>query len=304
MNKLKGKKVIWIGDINLSDQNKIKSPDYKKLDTTLKSFNMVQTIQQITRVAKRGDKYTATTIDVVVTNCYSDFEESLVLPERIGDHQAIKCVVKFEVQLPAKYEKVIIRNYCSENIKSYYSYLKSTEYSSLLACSDVCSVTNGLNDHLNDNFGHFFPLKSIKKHPSFIFKPSKISLAAINKKKKSYSKFKRKLKKVKEHVRYCNDCKVCIRCINCDKAWEEYKAQRNETKKITKFNKRQNLIDDLNAKSSRNDLKGVWKSIKLAANMSPTNTQNNSKGMPDANLMNQHFCEIGPKLNAAAPSHL
>ena len=142
MNRLKGKKVIWIGDINL-DQNKIKSPDYKKLDTTLKSFNMVQTIQQITRVAKRGDKYTATTIDVIMTNCYSDFVDCSVLAERIGDHQAIKCELKFEVQKAARYEKVVIRNYCLENIKSYYSYLKSTDYSYLLACSDVSSVTNG-----------------------------------------------------------------------------------------------------------------------------------------------------------------
>ncbi len=55
MRKLKGKKVIWIGDINI-DQNNIKSSQYKKLDMTLKSFNMVQTIQGITRVAKRGDK--------------------------------------------------------------------------------------------------------------------------------------------------------------------------------------------------------------------------------------------------------
>ena len=40
MNKLKGKKVIWIGDINV-DQNKIISPEYRKLDSILKSFNHV-----------------------------------------------------------------------------------------------------------------------------------------------------------------------------------------------------------------------------------------------------------------------
>ena len=40
MNKHKGKKVIWIGDINV-DQNKIISPEYRKLDSILKSFNMV-----------------------------------------------------------------------------------------------------------------------------------------------------------------------------------------------------------------------------------------------------------------------
>ena len=46
MKKFKGKKVIWIGDINI-DQNNIRSSQYKKLDMTLKSYNMVQTIQGI-----------------------------------------------------------------------------------------------------------------------------------------------------------------------------------------------------------------------------------------------------------------
>ena len=69
MLKLHGKKVIWIGDINL-DQNNINSLAYKKLDMVLKSYNMVQTIQGITRVAKRGEKITSTTIDVIMTNCY------------------------------------------------------------------------------------------------------------------------------------------------------------------------------------------------------------------------------------------
>ena len=94
MHKLKGKKVIWIGDINI-DQNNTNSSQSKKLDMALKSYNMVQTIHWgITRIAKRGYKYSQTTIDVIFTNCYSDFEKSVVLNDRIGDHQAIKCELK------------------------------------------------------------------------------------------------------------------------------------------------------------------------------------------------------------------
>ena len=89
MLKLHGKKVIWIGDINL-DQNNINSLAYKKLDMVLKSYNMVQTIQGITRVAKRGEKITSTTIDVIMTNCYSDFTNCKVLDERIGDQSGNK----------------------------------------------------------------------------------------------------------------------------------------------------------------------------------------------------------------------
>ena len=55
MNKLKGKKVIWIGDINI-DQNKIKDSEYKNFDSTLKSYGMVQTIQNYTRTVKGETK--------------------------------------------------------------------------------------------------------------------------------------------------------------------------------------------------------------------------------------------------------
>ena len=50
MIKLNGKKVLWLGDINI-DQNNITDISYRKLDTTLKSFNLVQTVQGITRSA-------------------------------------------------------------------------------------------------------------------------------------------------------------------------------------------------------------------------------------------------------------
>ena len=112
MNKLKGKKVIWIGDINV-DQNKINDLDYRKLDSTLKSFNMIQTIQRYTRVARKGNKFTYSTIDVIITNCYADFENSSVLPEQLGDHFSIKCELQFKVEMPLKFEKVSIHDYLS-----------------------------------------------------------------------------------------------------------------------------------------------------------------------------------------------
>ena len=88
-----------IGDINV-DQNKINDLDYRKLDSTLKSFNMIQTIQRYTRVARKGNKFTYSTIDVIITNCYWDFENSYVLPEQLGDHFSIKCELQFKVEMP------------------------------------------------------------------------------------------------------------------------------------------------------------------------------------------------------------
>ena len=91
MGKLRGKRIIWIGDVNV-DQNNINDTQYKKLDLTLNAYNLVQTIQGITRYSiQRKGKLTKSTIDVIFTNCYADFEGSEVLMESIGDHQAIKC---------------------------------------------------------------------------------------------------------------------------------------------------------------------------------------------------------------------
>ena len=76
----------------------------------------------MTRIAKRGNKITATIIDVIFTNCYSDIIKSEVLDEKIGDHQALKCQLDFKVAKAAKYEKVEIRDFCMINKTAYYEY--------------------------------------------------------------------------------------------------------------------------------------------------------------------------------------
>ena len=237
MSKLKGKKVIWIGDINV-DQNKISAPDYKKLDSTLKSFGMVQVIQNYTRVAKKGNKFTYSTIDVIITNCYSDFENSSVLPERLGDHFAIKCELQFKVELPPKYEKMSIHDYSCNNVKAFQTYLANTDFTSLFKSNQANDALFILDTNLNKHHDHFFPLKVIKKHQKFIYKPSPESLSAIKTKKKLHKKFKSKLKKVAESN--CDHCNICKTCINAHLAWDEYRKQRNLTNKITKANKREN----------------------------------------------------------------
>ena len=300
MAKLRGKRVIWIGDINL-DQCKINSPNYKRLDATLKSFGMVQIIQDPTRIAKLGDRYTSTIIDVIFTNCRSDILYSKVLPEKIGDHQAIMCDVEFKVLKPPKFEKVTIKDYCTANIDAFHQYLVHTDFTPLLLSNDVDAVAAGLDYHLNEHYDEFFPLKTIKKHPNFIFKPSVESLQAIKKKKKMHGKFRKLLKKV-ERSR-CNRCKSCQLCKKSDEAWKLYKEARNACNITTKLNKKANIVKDLRAKSAIHDLKGVWKTIKNAANLAPkTNKQNGANGSDlDGSKLNDHFCKVGPNLQAKIP---
>ena len=246
------------------DQNKINDLDYRKLDSTLKSFNMVQTIQKYTRVAKKGNKFTYSTIDVIITNCCSDFENSSVLPELLGDHFSIKCELQFKVEKPPKFEKISIHDYSSNNIKAFKTYLDNINFMPLFMSDQVDNALSILETHLNIYHDHFFPIKTIKKHVKFIYKPSQESLSAIKMKKKLYKKFKAKLKKV--NGSNCSLCSICDKCVSAHLAWDEYRKQRNLTNKITKTNKRENLVNDLKSKSAKNDLKVKdWKSIKLAA---------------------------------------
>ena len=299
MRKLRGKKVIWIGDINI-DQNNITSSQFKKLDMTLKSYNMVQTVQGITRFAKRGDKFTETTIDVIYTNCYSDFLNCNVLTERIGDHQAIKCEINCTVFSAPKFEKVEIRNHCKKNVDKFITFLTTaSDYSRLLESNDIEAVTEALNEHVKSAYEQHFPLKTISRHEKFIHKPSPDLLLAIKNTKILFKKFN-ELKR-KRDDRGCNQCNNCDSCKKCSKAWETYRAQRNLRTKFSRNCKRANVVDDLKAKSVRNDLKGIWKTIKLASNLNPSINSNEVLVDMDPNKFNDHFSTIGLRTQNNVP---
>ena len=97
MTSLDNEKVIWIGDINVN-QNSIRSQQYRDINVAMRSFGLIQTVQDTTRVAYLGNKRTESTIDVVITNCYSNITKCKVLKDRIGDHNAVKCTFDFHVK--------------------------------------------------------------------------------------------------------------------------------------------------------------------------------------------------------------
>ena len=278
----------------------INSSQYRKLDMTLKSYSMVQTIQGITRIAKRGDKYTQSTIDVIFTNCYSDFVKSVVLDDRIGDHQAIKCELTFKAPKAPKFEKVEIRDYCKPNINRFVQFLsEGSDYQPLLDCNCVESATLGLSEHITSAYENCFPIKVIKRHEKFIHKPSTELLNAIKNTKAAHSSFK-KLKNVRDKGK-CKQCKSCSKCVKCDEAWMKYKSQRNHRTKMAISCRQANIVKDLKTKSMKNDLKGIWKTIKLASNMNPnvcSDAVTGESSSPES--FNNHFAEIGLKIQAEA----
>ena len=95
----------------------------------------------------------------------------------------------------------------------------------LLMSDQVDNALSILETHLNKYHGHFFPIKTIKKHVKCIYKPSQESLSAIKMKKKLHKKFKAKLKKV--NGSNCSNCSICDKCVSAHLAWDEYSKQRN-----------------------------------------------------------------------------
>ena len=231
----------------------------------------------------------------------SDFVSSTVLAEKPGDHFTINCELSFKVQKPQKFEKFSFHNYSNDNIKTFQTYLATSDLSNILNCNDVEEAAHFLDDKINNRHDDFFPLKTIKKHLKYIYKPSQESLNAISQKKKLHRKFKAKIKKV--IASKCDKCGMCIKCISANTAWSEYKTQRNLTTKITKTNKQENVVNELKAKSAKNDLKGVWQTIRLAANLPTKSNKQNSPQYKniDASSLNEHFCKIGPKLKESIP---
>ena len=296
MMKLQGKKVIWIGDVNVN-QNCLNDLEYKKLDITMKLFGMIQTVTGITRVANLNGRITQSTIDVIMTNCYSNFLECKVLGDRIGDHQALKCVLNFKVDKASKFQKVLIRNQSVHNLKALKHFLgNNSDYSQILNCSNVDQATDGLNCHIKSTYDYFCPVKQIKCKSKFLAKPSNELLAHIRKKKLLFRKYNRLVEKLNKMKCKCgiNVCK-CRRDVffkKCETAWETYKTQRNYVTKLSRENRRSNIIADLTGKSAKNDLKGIWKTIKHASNLPCKNACSFSSNI-NADAVNLHFSTIG-----------
>ena len=122
-------------------------------------------MQEVTRIAKSGNRVTQSTIDVVMTNTYSNFFNCQVLDDRIGDH----------IKTASTFKKVLIRDHCKTNVSNLKHFLSdNSDYEPIMNCNNVNEATDGLNSHVQNYYNHFCPIKQIKCHSHYIHKPSKI----------------------------------------------------------------------------------------------------------------------------------
>ena len=290
MMKLNGKKVIWIGDVNI-DQRNLSDLQYKKLDISMKLFGMIQVVTDVTRRSYRNGVLSESTIDVVMTNCYYDFTDCKVLDYRIGDHETLKFELDFKVPKTDKFKRVLIRNHCRKNIDSLKHYLSETsDFSSIMNCDNIEAAVDGLNYHISKAYKFYCPPKIIKCNSHYIHKPSQELLTNIRIKKKLYRKYKIQKNKNPQSEK-------------CLRLWNEYKDFKNKNvTKLSKRDRKQNTVNELKTKSQKNDLKGVWKTIKIASNLPTINSNKNSNDNLDAEVMNKFFTTVGKSIQDSLPT--
>ena len=290
MIKLNGKKVIWVGDVNI-DQRKLSDIQYRKLDITMKLFGMIQVVTEVTRRSYRNGILSESTIDVVMTNCYSDFANCKVLDDRIGDHETLNFELNFKVPKADKFKCINIRDHSKKNIESLNYFLgKLSDYTFIINSENLDAAVYGFNEHINNAYLKFCPSKIIKCNSHYLFNPSKELLNNIHIKKKLY----RKYKKAKKKNPQSNKCK---------KLWDEYKDFKNKSvTKISRRDRKQNTVNDLKTKSAKNDLKGIWKTIKLSSNLSTKNSGKNARNDLDVEILNKFFTSVGKSIQDKLPS--
>ena len=100
----------------------------------------------------------------------------------------------------------------------------------------------------------------------------------------------------------CDQCGSCSKCTECKNAWDRYKLERNNRTKLARECKRNNVLNDLKAKSVKNDLKGIWKTIKLASNINPSiSCDNVGNEFKNPESFNKHFATVASSIQAQVP---
>ena len=290
MLRISGRKVIWVGDINI-DQQDTNNTAYKKLDITMQLFGLKQVVTGPTRISYRQNVCTESLIDVVMTTCQADILNCKVLDDRIGDHQTLKFDMNFQVCKADKFRKILIRDHCRKNLELLKYHLNEmTDYTHILSCVDAEAIASCLNQHVDEAYKYFCPEKVIKCHNNYLHKPSKELLYNIKKKKQLFRKYK------KAKIKNPNSAK-------CKKLWDEYKMFKNKNvTKLSRRDRKQNIINDLKEKSIKNDLKGIWKTIKMASNLSVKSSNNHVNKLNEDDL-NKHFISVGTEIQAKIPCY-
>ena len=274
--------IILMGDFNV-DASTINLNSWKKLYDTLSSFNLFQQIKEATRITNK----TETLIDHIWVNNYNLFNKSGVIRMGTSDHDLIYTI---RDKLP---------NQRFENTTFTYRDLNNYDPISLKHLLDNFAWGNF---YLNDNTDSMWEILLGAYYQALdILAPQK-TLTNVKCKNNWVSKESLKLIHLRDNLKLAHS-----KCKNkTEKAviWENFKKIRNLTNKQINKDKKAHIRNNLEKTRKNKQYKEYWgillnltgrgKSKNNRINIKKDNTT--LSDIDQANLLNDHFADIGLKL--------
>ncbi|CAF1023402.1 unnamed protein product, partial [Brachionus calyciflorus] len=144
-----------IGDMN-ADPNKGDQSNY--LNKFIKNFKLNNSVNEFTRVAKYGEKYTKSTIDLVLSNNPST--NSFVIDCSFSDHKFVTSVLNYENQ-PNEIITELFRNLGKNNLDLIKNKIKEQNYDHILRSNDVEQKWDFFKNLILSIVDHVAPLKKM-----------------------------------------------------------------------------------------------------------------------------------------------
>lgn len=222
--------VFCLGDFNI-DVLDTNSSAFKKLDSILESFNLVQIVNSPTHFTRTA----GTIIDLIITTNSDIINNVKVIPldHFNSDHDLTCCELNLSsIKNPEMLKTIrVFKNF---NYENFYTDLRSIPFEMMFDMRDVSDKLNFLNENLLSLFNFHAPLRTIKitKKPSPWITDNIRLLISLR--DKARSRWRRT--KSEAHHNYYKALKnyTTLACRKEKKAYFEYKLRLNGVNKIWK----------------------------------------------------------------------
>ena len=273
-----------LGDINCDVKNKVMSWHTRKLLDILQLYNCSQIIDKYTREAPNS----STTVDLIISNNIAKICENDVIEVSLSDHYMIYCVLgKFKSGKSECHKYKTGRNMKKFNVENFISDMSSVEFDPVYDINDpdrACSAFLSLIMPIIDKHA---PLRKTRVRQ----KESPWMTSDILKLIRNRDNLKQKAKHSKNK-----------------EIWDNYKKARNKVTAHIRLAKRKFI--STNIKSSFNDVKKMWKTLRYLAPEKKAETETTSikingnyiRSQEMANTFNEYFSTIGKSLHSTCTS--
>lgn len=285
---LRSKNLLLCGDFNVNLLNYDSCKGTKEYLDLLFAYGLYPLIDKPTRITN----HSATLIDNIFTNVFSNSSNGIIITDEISDHLPVFSLIDYKgITTKSKPVYKLTRYVSPDNLTKIKHDLKDVNWSKVYDANSVDDAYNSMVDIVKGVLDRHCPVKTKLLGKSISCKPwlTKGLLKSIRRKNKLYYKFINNRTPVNE---------------------ERYKQYKNRLLKVIECGKRMYYSDSL--AKTRNDIKGTWSIINsvIKNNVTSPNTQDSflsennqvvSNPGDISNNFNKYFVNVGPNLSRKIP---